>query len=590
VLASSLDYEETLQQVARLAVPRVADWCVVHLLAELHRPRRVATAHALPAKDVLCRQLAERYPLDGEHQFTALASIERGPLLVRDVDREALHVAARDEGERLLLDAIGPRSEIAVPMVVRGRTLGVLNLMLTEPGRRYGELDLRRSEELAHLAGLALDNAELYRAAQTEIAERARAEEAQRFLVDASTALASSLDYEETLKRIARLAVPLLGDICSVDVVEDDGRIHRIAYAHSDPAMEELVRRFRERFPVVLHDEFPTAKVVRTGKPWHARKIPDSLLEEIAGGDDELLAALRALAPCTLLCLPLVARDRVLGAVLLGRTEPSRDYEATEVTLAEELARRAALAVDNARLYANAIAASQAKSDFLAVMSHELRTPLTTVIGYAELLGDGVSGTVNPTQRKQLARIQVSAHHLLQLIEQILAFARIEAGRERVRPEHADAVALAQESALLIEPAVSGRALRLVMRLPRGPLPIETDSGKVRQILVNLLSNAIKFTDVGEVGLAVSTEPDGGVRYEVWDTGIGISREHLDHIFDPFWQVEQKATRRAAGTGLGLSVVRHLTRLLGGEVDVESTVGEGTRFTVRLPQRTEVSG
>ncbi|MFL5575301.1 MAG: ATP-binding protein [Gemmatimonadaceae bacterium] len=591
LLASSLDFETTLQRVAQLAVPRVADWCVVHVVEEPgQHPRRLATAHSRADKDALCHELAERYPLDAEYPFTVLRVLESGTgVYVPEIDMEAVHAAARDEGERYLLDAIGPKSEIAVAMVVRGRILGALNLLITEPGRRYGDGDLAQAGELAHLAGLALDNARLYRAAQREVTERARAEAAQRFLVEASTALASSLDYEETLKRIARLTVPLLGDICSVDVVEDDGHIHRIAAAHRDPTLEGVVARLLERFPVVIHAEFPSAHVVRTGKRWYARVIPDAMLEEVSGGDAALLAALRALEPRALLCVPLVARERTLGAIVLCRTDPGHAYAPGEVELAEELARRAALAVDNARLYGDAIAASQAKSDFLAVMSHELRTPLTTVIGYAELLADGVSGPVSPTQRRQLSRIQASAQHLLQLIEQILSFSRIEAGRERVRIEALDAVGLAQESALLIEPAARGRSLKLVLDLPFAPVPVETDGGKVRQILVNLLANGIKFTDHGEVGIKLRAVPPGepeGIVYEVWDTGIGISADHLDHIFDPFWQVEQQASRRVGGTGLGLSVVRHLARLLGGEVDVESEVGIGTRFTVRLPVRT----
>jgi signal transduction histidine kinase len=319
--------------------------------------------------------------------------------------------------------------------------------------------------------------------------------------------------------------------------------------------------------------------------------VTDELITRLAGNDAQLLAGMRALEMRSTLCVPLVARQRTLGAIMFVRSREGTDFTPTDTTLAEELARRAALAVDNARLYANALAASQAKGDFLAVMSHELRTPLTTVIGYAELLGDGVSGPVTPMQQKQLTRIQVSAHHLLQLIEQILAFARIEAGREQVRVEQMDAVGVAGEAALVVEPAVSGRSLGLTLRMPQRTLIIESDSGKVRQILVNLLSNAIKFTDHGEVGLSVQRDDEtAGVIYEVWDTGIGIAAKHLEHIFDPFWQVEQKATRKAGGTGLGLSVVRHLTRLLGGEVTVQSKPGKGTRFTVKLPRRAPMHG
>lgn len=226
--------------------------------------------------------------------------------------------------------------------------------------------------------------------------------------------------------------------------------------------------------------------------------------------------------------------------------------------------------------------ANTAKSNFLAVMSHELRTPLSAIIGYEELLADGITGPVNEAQKHQLGRVKASAQHLLHLIDQILSYSRVDAGREVVQAEDVDANEIAHDAATLVEPLAREKGLPLEV-VPTGyPLPMSTDSGKVRQILVNLLSNAVKFTQSGRVTLIV--QHDGAiVSYIVRDTGIGIADEHRDQIFDAFWQVEQPSTRRVGGTGLGLSVTRRLARLLGGDVVVTSRVGEGSAFTVTLP-------
>lgn len=226
--------------------------------------------------------------------------------------------------------------------------------------------------------------------------------------------------------------------------------------------------------------------------------------------------------------------------------------------------------------------ANTAKSNFLAVMSHELRTPLSAIIGYEELLADGITGPVNDAQKHQLGRMKASAQHLLHLIDQILSYSRVDAGREIVQSEDIDANEVAQDAATLVEPLAREKGLPLEV-VPIGyPLAMCTDSGKVRQILVNLLSNAVKFTPSGRVTLVV--QHDGAIiRYVVRDTGIGIASEHRDQIFDAFWQVEQPSTRRVGGTGLGLSVTRRLARLLGGDVTVTSKVGEGSAFIVSLP-------
>jgi signal transduction histidine kinase len=267
--------------------------------------------------------------------------------------------------------------------------------------------------------------------------------------------------------------------------------------------------------------------------------------------------------------------DRKRGELLVLEREA---HEASERARAE--AEIAMTQAEAAR--AEAESANGAKSDFLAVMSHELRTPLAAIMGYQELLADGITGPVTEAQAQQLGRIKASARHLLSLIDEILTFTRLDAGRETVIPEAIDLDIALKDASEIIEPLATAKKLELKIVSPGAGSYVESDPTKIRQILVNLMSNAVKFTDNGSVtaeGVMLGKE----FLLKVTDTGIGIQSEHLHRIFDPFWQVEQKATRRATGTGLGLTVTKRLANLLGGDVDVTSTPGEGTTFTVRLP-------
>ena len=235
----------------------------------------------------------------------------------------------------------------------------------------------------------------------------------------------------------------------------------------------------------------------------------------------------------------------------------------------------------SARLEAEA--ASRAKSEFLAVMSHELRTPLAAIIGYEELLFDGITGPVSESQRTQLGRIKASATHLLSLIDEVLTLSRVEAGREVMHPERISVFVALHEASLLALPLAAEKGLTLdVVRAPK-ELAVWADATKLRQILLNLLTNAIKFTDTGSVVLESRKVDDDHVEIAVRDTGIGIAPANHDRVFDTFWQVEQKSTRKVGGTGLGLSVSRRLARLMNGDLTVASSLGAGSTFTLRLP-------
>jgi two-component system, NtrC family, sensor kinase len=226
--------------------------------------------------------------------------------------------------------------------------------------------------------------------------------------------------------------------------------------------------------------------------------------------------------------------------------------------------------------------ASRAKSKFLAVMSHELRTPLTGIISHAELLGGGVGGGLTEVQQEMVGRIGAAGWHLSHLIQDVLEFANGQISLRHLRMERLDLRDVAREAADLVVPTAGERGLRLDLRLPAEPLELTTDATCVRRILLNLLANAIKFSREGEIVVELRAEPDA-VRLRVRDEGIGIAAEHLERIWEPFWQVEEPLTRSVGGVGLGLSIVRSQAELLGGSIEVSSDLGRGSDFSVLLP-------
>jgi signal transduction histidine kinase len=423
-----------------------------------------------------------------------------------------------------------------------------------------------------------------------DVTERKRLGEDRQFLADVTARLTeTALDFEATLNEVVRLATPYLADCAAVDLLTDDDRIERVAASHRDPDKADLLRHIPTYRPSDEHSTFGTPEALRTGERKLIADITDADLMRSARGPEHL-EMLRRLHPCSSLCVPLTARGRTRGALLLIMSDSGRRFGEARIALATEFATRVALATENAWAYAaeqaaraDAEAANEVKMQFLATMSHELRTPLTAILGYEELLADGVSGPVTSLQHQQLERIRMSALHLLGLINELLSFSRLEAGQETVYREPVELGSVLEEAAGIIEPLARPKGLSLTLEAPESPVVISTDRGKVRQMLVNLLSNSVKFTPRGGITLSASADASNAY-FTIRDTGIGIAPDKLDAIFVPFSQVEPALTRSAGGTGLGLSVTRRLARMLGGEVNVESAVGEGSAFTIRLPR------
>jgi signal transduction histidine kinase/CHASE3 domain sensor protein len=443
--------------------------------------------------------------------------------------------------------------------------------------RQSEQLELQAAEMESQAAELEATSEDL-RSTNEALARTTLAAE---LLSDASRVLSSTLDYEKTLETVARLAVGEMSDWCTVDLVDSDGAIRQVVVAHIDEERIKWARELGKRYPSDYSGPAGVGQVIRTGRPEIYPEITDEMLAASAR-DDEHLAIMRELRFKSALIVPMIARGRTLGALTMVSGEKGRHYGDADLALATELATRAALAIDNAQLYRGALAASEAKSAFLATMSHELRTPLNAIIGYQSLLKEGIDGPLNEPQLNQLKRIRASADHLLALIDEVLTFSRVEAGKEVVREEEIFLRSIVEDALTMITPLAGVKGL--AVRAEGDDVRLYTDGGKVRQILLNLLTNAIKFTDSGEVVIRSHSEAER-VMVSVIDTGIGIAPENLERIFDPFWQVEQRSTRKVGGTGLGLSVSRTLARLVGGDIRAESELGKGSTFILTLPIR-----
>ena len=427
-------------------------------------------------------------------------------------------------------------------------------------------------------------------AATRGVQEELRASaERTRFLAEASRLLAGSLDVEPTLRTLARLSVPLLGDYCITYLARPQDELSGVAVAHADPAKEPLVRDVERLYrPTPDHPTSFVAEVIRTGHTRHVLSVSDEHLMSIARTPEEL-EVFRAVRAQSALLVPLEARAHVLGAIMFVRTEPGATHTPAQIELAEDLARRAAVAIDNAQLFqaaeharAQAEEANRAKSEFLARMSHDLRTPLNAIGGYSQLVEMGVHGPVTEAQRDAMNRIRRAQEHLLTLINDILNFARLEAGQVEVQLRAVPLAAVFAELASLVQPLFDERGVVFEVRPAAGDLIVVADSERLIQVLLNLLTNAAKFTEAGGRVSVESLVVDELAEIRVRDTGRGISNERLDAIFDPFVQAGQTDAETRQGVGLGLAISRELLRLMNGTLAVESVVGEGTTFMVRL--------
>jgi signal transduction histidine kinase len=443
------------------------------------------------------------------------------------------------------------------------------------------------------------------------------------FLAEVSRCLSDSLDYEATLTTVAGMSLPYLDAWCIVDVLGDGGEVRRIAVIHPDPEKQEPARKLHELYPPRASDLIGAPRVIRTGRPEMVFDVPDAAL--VAAAHDEAhLQLLRRLGIRSYVIVPMVARGNVLGAMTFITAEHDRRFGDLDVVMAEDLARRAAMAVDNARLHREAVeardaadaalievehaleeattaeehlrdardaaeAALRTRDEFVSTMTHEVQTPLNAIIGYLQLLEMDVSGVLGETQRSYVQRAQESSTHLLRLVGDVLDFSKSETARLAVAREEVGAAETARGALALVRPQASGRLLTLVDETAAAAeLRYLGDEYRVRQILVNLLSNAIKFTPAGgRVTLACRAQVDGAgapvLLFVISDSGEGVKPEDADRIFEPFVQGAAGLTRRHGGTGLGLPISRRLARLMGGDVTVDATGGSGATFTLRLP-------
>lgn len=405
------------------------------------------------------------------------------------------------------------------------------------------------------------------------------------FLTEAGELLGSSLDYQSTVARLTRLLVPRLADFCIVQL--DGASAAETPISDVNPNRVALIRELLATFPLAERLQ-SHAQVVGTGKPVLVETAPDGFLEEIAQ-TPEHVARLRGLGATSWMVVPLKIKTSMFGSITLAMSESGRRYNATDLVLAEDLARRAAAAIDNARLYelsklerSRAESAARAKDEFVAMVSHELRTPLNVIIGWVRLLR---SGTLPEKTREQaLAVVERNANAQGQLVGDLLDISRALSGGIRLEPAQVD---LGNVITLVVEDArFTLEAKRLQLRTeisPEGTL-MRGDSERLKQIVWNLLVNAIKFTPKGgEITLRLR-RVESDLELTVRDTGVGIAAEFLPYVFDSFRQSDSQTTRTHGGLGIGLSIVKHLVELHAGSIEAHSEgLGKGAAFVVRLP-------
>jgi PAS domain S-box-containing protein len=428
-----------------------------------------------------------------------------------------------------------------------------------------------------------LERAELL---EREQAARVAAEAAKRhasFLADASRILTSSIDYPTTLTNVAHLAVPSLADWCGIYLLDEQQAIALLAVAHSDPAKVALAQALFQQYPPAFTAPSGIGAVLRTGRAEVVAELSDAMLVA-AAQDATHLELLRTLGFVSIMIVPLIARGRTLAALTFVSSQPERRYGADDLQVAEELALRAAQAIDNAQLYQDMQQAVQLRDQFLSLAAHELKTPLTSLTGQVQLFQRRAEREKHLIERDERA-IRIISEQVARLNKMVLALldiSRLERGQLTIERVPVDLCALLHS---IIDAAqLTAEDRQITLAHPAQPILISGDALRLEQVFQNLLQNAIKYSQPAEPISVVVTPTTDQVCVAVEDHGIGIPPAALGHVFQRFYRADNVEEQHLSGMGIGLYVVSEIVTLHGGTVTIDSTEGVGSTFTVILPR------
>ncbi len=506
----------------------------------------------------------------GEHPLGALLATDHG-------DHHAEERPVKHLAKKLGLSSDRVWQLACLEQHVRQTTLHVYAVLLMTMGRTILETHDRALREEVHLAEMT----RLRDRAVAEITDRLRIEEGQRFLLEASAEFASR-DYKTSLKLLARRAVPILADFCFIDVVTAEETIQRVGWAHAETALQD-------RFDQINH--------LVTPRDWHGQpvrnvqwrdqaefvpEVTDDWMRSAATSPDHY-QLMRDMGLRSLMTVPLIAHERKLGAFTFCYAEVSgRRHTEADLRLAEDLAHRAALVVENAELNRALREADRHKDEFLAVVGHEMRNPLAAISNAMQLVC--VKGQADPELRSATDVIERQVQQMRRLVDDLLDVSLVRQGKIHLNREVVDLRKVVARAVETSRPLIEMKRHELEVSLPERATEVDGDLTRLAQVVSNLLNNGTKYTEEGgHIGLSLEADSDQAI-LRVSDTGIGIAPAMLPTIFDLFTQVQGSEDRSEGGLGIGLNLVRDLVELHGGCVQATSAgLGHGSEFVVRLP-------
>lgn len=515
--------------------------------------------------------------------FAASNEPRSAPVWVTDLQRDA-HWAAAGAA----FAALGIRALVYVPSAFGERLTGALTVCFDAP-RGPSEQAALLAESVA--AELALVTQHRLQASASDWSTHAaavmspssrlatlshRERERAQLLAGASDILASSLDPDAMLGRLASLLVPAIADYSVTYGCEGHG-IRRLGSAHRDPSRAPLLAGLLASGEPTRDDRHGPGAVIRTGAPILAEHVTEEMIERMTLSPRHRQAVL-ALGPRSSIVVPLESRGRIVGAISLVTTDESgRHYDEHDLAFALELGQRVALLVDNARLYREARDAIRMRDDILAVVSHDLRNPLNTISVASGLLDMSPKPEVAVRAQRSIGR---AAKQMERLLQDLLDVSRAEAGGLSLALAPVDIVAVIDEAHALALPRAEDKSVKLERRVSGDLGLVDGDRDRLLQVLDNLLGNAIKFVPTGGTVTIGAQDLYGQIRVWISDDGPGISAEDVPRVFDRFWQANRKSGR---GAGLGLTIAKSIVDAHGGQIGVHSREGEGSTFFCWLP-------